>query len=237
MTRVRRLPAADRPDRGDRRPAADRVQAADARPGGCSRCATRSCSSSARRARSGGATRASTRRAARARATAAGLTTVCRLPATRTRERLRDLADPPAVLHVLGDPAALDDEDGDRRRRRPARVVVRARGRPGARPRPVGGAACRSSPGSRSASTRRPTPARSRRPGARSACSRRSAHVAYPARGWRLHAAVAAARGGDLRAAARRRGATAGASSPATASSPRSAPRPSSCRPPSAPAR
>src|SRR6185436_1335793 len=48
--------------------------------------------------------------AARARAAAARLETVC-----RCREeypgRLRELADPPAVLHVLGDVGALADQD------------------------------------------------------------------------------------------------------------------------------
>ncbi|MDA0141240.1 DNA-processing protein DprA [Solirubrobacter deserti] len=49
--------------------------------------------------------------AARARATAAGLVTVCRCR-DEYPERLRDLADPPAVLHILGDPAVLKDTDG-----------------------------------------------------------------------------------------------------------------------------
>src|SRR6187401_676879 len=49
--------------------------------------------------------------AARERAAAVKLTTVCRCR-EEYPERLRDLADPPAVLHVLGNPEALDDQDG-----------------------------------------------------------------------------------------------------------------------------
>ena len=49
--------------------------------------------------------------AARAAGAAAGLVTVCRCRDAYP-ERLRDLADPPAVLHVLGDPGALADDDG-----------------------------------------------------------------------------------------------------------------------------
>ena len=44
---------------------------------------------------------------ARERVAAAGLQAVCRCE-ERYPERLRDLADPPAVLHVAGDPGALD---------------------------------------------------------------------------------------------------------------------------------
>jgi DNA processing protein len=49
--------------------------------------------------------------AARARASAVGLKTVCRCRDTYP-ERLRDLADPPAVLHVLGDIGAVHLADG-----------------------------------------------------------------------------------------------------------------------------
>src|SRR3954447_23719338 len=49
--------------------------------------------------------------AARAAASAAGLATVC-LCGDEYPERLRGLADPPAVLHVLGDAAALRSDDG-----------------------------------------------------------------------------------------------------------------------------
>jgi DNA processing protein len=46
--------------------------------------------------------------AARRRAAGASLAIVCQCAATYP-ERLRELVDPPAVLHVLGDPGALDD--------------------------------------------------------------------------------------------------------------------------------
>ena len=72
-----------------------------------------------------------------------------------------------------------------------------ARRRTGSTWRARSAAACRrrgsrSCPGSRSGSTRRRTRARSKRPAGPSACWRRAPHVPYPARGWRLHAAVAA---------------------------------------------
>ena len=146
---------------------------------------------SGRRRTSRGAIAGSTRPAARARASRARLVTVCRCRDAYP-ERLLDLADPPAVLHVLGDPGVLGGRGRRRDRRRAARVVLRARRRALARPRPVGGAGRASSPGSRSGSTRRRTPARSRRRADRSACWRRARTSPYPARGWRLHAAVAA---------------------------------------------
>ena len=160
--------------------------------------------------------------AARARATAAALTTICGCRDAYP-ERLRDLADPPAVLHVRGDPAALQGRGGGGGRRCAEGVVVRDR-----RSRARSGAGCRrrrsrSSPVSRSAWTRPRTRVRWRRAGATIGVLAGSAHIAYPARGWRLHAAVARARRGDLRAAAGSRRRTAGASSPATGSSPRSA--------------
>jgi len=49
--------------------------------------------------------------AVRAAASAAGLATVC-LCRDEYPQRLRDLADPPAVLHVLGDAAALHSDEG-----------------------------------------------------------------------------------------------------------------------------
>ncbi len=59
---------------------------------------------------------------ARRRAGAARLSVLCRCSA-RYPGRLGELADPPAVLHVLGDPAALADPDG-------AAVVGARRGTP-----------------------------------------------------------------------------------------------------------
>ena len=203
----------------------------------CSRCPTRTCSSSARRADVRRALRGVRRARGRAaRARAAGPDDRVPLP-RRLPERLRDLADPPAVLHVLGDLAALRQRGRDRRRRRAARVVVRARGRAGARARAVGGAGAGRL---RARAGRRLRGARRRARGARAArspCSPRAPHVPYPARVRRLHAAVAGARRGDLGAAARARRRSAGASSRATGSSPRSARRRSSSRPRSAPAR
>ena len=49
-------------------------------------------------------------RAARERIAAAGLTAVCRCDAGYP-DRLRELADPPAVLHIAGDPKALEQEE------------------------------------------------------------------------------------------------------------------------------
>jgi DNA processing protein len=60
--------------------------------------------------------------AARRRVAAAGLAVVCRC-ADAYPDRLRELADPPAALHVLGDPAALEDADA-------AAVVGARRGTP-----------------------------------------------------------------------------------------------------------
>ena len=50
-------------------------------------------------------------RRARQSATAAGLSLLCRCGATYPA-RLHEIADPPAVLHVRGDPVALADSDG-----------------------------------------------------------------------------------------------------------------------------
>ena len=76
--------------------------------------------------------------AARARADARpGSSTVCRCQDAYP-ERLRDLADPPAVLHILGDPGALADAEGVGRRGRPPGVGVRPRRRPRAGARALG---------------------------------------------------------------------------------------------------
>ncbi len=126
--------------------------------------------------------------AARERAAAARLTTVCRCRDAYPT-RLRDLADPPAVIHVLGDLSPTTTTrsrswaPAARRRmgsRSPRRWAA------GSRPR-----ACRWSPGSRSGSTRPPTKGALQAPGTTIAVLAASADVAYPARGWRLHAAVA----------------------------------------------
>ena len=90
--------------------------------------------------------------AARAAVGAAGLRAVCRCW-RRYPARLRELPDPPAVLHVAGDPAALAHADARRDRRRPARHAAtgsrsRARSAAGSSPR-----ACPWCRGSRSAST------------------------------------------------------------------------------------
>ena len=96
--------------------------------------------------------------AARAGALAAGLATVCRCR-DEYPARLRDLADPPAVLHVLGEVGALEPRDGvavvGARRASPYGLDV-ARGS-GAASRPR---ACPSSPAWRWASTRPRTRAR-----------------------------------------------------------------------------
>jgi DNA processing protein len=60
--------------------------------------------------------------AARRRAAAAGLAVLCRC-SERYPDRLRELADPPAALHVLGDRTALEDADA-------AAVVGARRGTP-----------------------------------------------------------------------------------------------------------
>ena len=127
--------------------------------------------------------------AARARASAAGLATVCRCRDAYP-ERLHELADPPAVVHVLGDPGALGDEQvavvGARRASSYGLDVARALGRglSAARVAVVSGLAL----GIDSAAHAGALEAVGRTVGVLAA----SAHVAYPARGWRLHAAVAA---------------------------------------------
>jgi DNA processing protein len=128
--------------------------------------------------------------AARARASAAGLTTVCRCQ-DEYPERLRDLADPPAVLHVLGDPGALADAEGvgvvgARRASGYGLDVARALGRglSAADVTVVSGLAL----GIDSAAHAGALEA----PGRTIAVLAGSAHVAYPTRGRLLHAAVAA---------------------------------------------
>lgn len=128
--------------------------------------------------------------AARQRASAARLVTVCRCR-EEYPERLGDLADPPAVLHVLGDPMALEDQDGvavvgARRASSYGLDVARGigRGLSAARVTVVSGLAL----GIDSAAHAGALEAPGRTVGVLAA----SAHVAYPARGHRLHAAVAA---------------------------------------------
>jgi DNA processing protein len=127
---------------------------------------------------------------ARVQASAAQLTTVCgcrdAYPA-----RVRDLADPPAVLHVLGDLSALHDECGvaivgARRASTYGLEVAQALGRglSAAGVSVVSGLAL----GIDSAAHAGALTAPGRTVGVLAA----SAHVAYPAGGWRLHAAVAA---------------------------------------------
>jgi DNA processing protein len=128
--------------------------------------------------------------AARARASQARLATVCRCRDAYP-ERLLDLADPPAVVHVLGDPGVLAIEDGvgivGARRASPYGLeVARALGRglSAARVAVVSGLALGIDSAAHSGALEAP----GRTIGVLAA----SAHVAYPVRGWRLHAAVAA---------------------------------------------
>ena len=117
---------------------ADRVQAAHARPGACSRCSDEELLAV------GASAEVAERYASFDAAGGAGAgdrgraVDVCRCR-DEYPERLRDLADPPAVLHVLGDPGALADHGRRGGRRRPPRVDLRARRRARARPRPVRG--------------------------------------------------------------------------------------------------
>jgi DNA processing protein len=128
--------------------------------------------------------------AARAAALAVGLITICRCR-EEYPERLRDLADPPAALHVLGELSALESRDrvaivGARRASPYGLDVARALGRglSIARVPVVSGLAM----GIDSAAH---TGALSG-PGTTIGVLAGSAHVPYPAGGWRLHAAVAA---------------------------------------------
>jgi DNA processing protein len=127
--------------------------------------------------------------AARSRATAAGLVTVCRCRDAYP-ERLRDLADPPAVLHVLGDPGVLADPEaagvvGARRATAYGLDVARALGRglSAADVTVVSGLALGIDSAAHAGALEGP----GRTIGVLAA----SAHVPYPARGRRLHAAVA----------------------------------------------
>jgi DNA processing protein len=128
--------------------------------------------------------------AARAAAAAAGLTTVCRCRAEYP-ERLRDLADPPAVLHVLGDPEALRAPDGvavvgARRASDYGLEVARALGRglSAAGVPVVSGLALGIDSAAHAGALAAPSLAIGVLAG--------SAHVPYPVAGGRLHAAVAA---------------------------------------------
>ena len=128
--------------------------------------------------------------AARAAAAAAGLATVCRCR-PEYPERLRDLADPPAVLHVLGDPETLRAQDGvavvgARRASDYGLEVARALGRglSAAGVPVVSGLAL----GIDSAAHAGALAA----PGLTIGVLAGAAHVPYPVTGGRLHAAVAA---------------------------------------------
>jgi DNA processing protein len=128
--------------------------------------------------------------AARERATAAGLVTVCRCQESYP-ERLRDLADPPAVLHVLGDPGVLADPEGvgvvgARRASTYGLDVARALGRglSAAEVTVVSGLAMGIDSAAHAGALEGP----GRTIGVLAA----SAHIPYPARGRALHAAVAA---------------------------------------------
>jgi DNA processing protein len=127
--------------------------------------------------------------AARAAAVAAGLVTVCRCRDAYP-ERLRDLADPPAVLHVLGDPGALAPHDrvavvGARRASAYGLDVARAigRGLSVAGVPVVSGLAMGIDSAAHAGALSGP--------GTTIGVLAGSAEVAYPAGGWRLHAAVA----------------------------------------------
>jgi DNA processing protein len=127
---------------------------------------------------------------ARAAVAAAGLTTVCRCR-SEYPERLRDLADPPAVLHILGDPHALRAEDGvavvgARRASDYGLDVARSLGRglSAARVPVVSGLALGIDSAAHAGALAAPGPTIGVLAG--------SAHVPYPATGARLHAAVVA---------------------------------------------
>src|SRR4051794_29407822 len=128
--------------------------------------------------------------AARERAREARVQPVCGCDAWYP-QRLRDLADPPAVIHVYGDVTALEDPDGVAvvGARRAAvygldMAPALRRGLSAARVTVVSGLAL----GIDSAAHAGALAAPGRTVGVLAA----SAHVPYPARGWRLHAAVAA---------------------------------------------
>ena len=127
--------------------------------------------------------------AARARASRAGLVTVCRCRDAYP-QRLLDLADPPAVLHVLGDPGVLAVDDGvavvgARRASSYGLDVARSLGRglSAARVCVVSGLALGIDSAAHAGALQGP--------GTTVGVLAASAHVPYPARGWQLHAAVA----------------------------------------------
>ena len=126
--------------------------------------------------------------AARARAVDAGLQVVCGCTQGYP-ERLRDLADPPAVLHVRGDLSAVHAEEavavvGARMASTYGIDVARALGRglSAARVPVVSGLALGVDSAAHAGALDAPGPTIGVLAG--------SAHVAYPARGWRQHAAV-----------------------------------------------
>lgn len=128
--------------------------------------------------------------AARARAAAVRLETVCRCR-DEYPERVRDLADPPAVLHILGDPAVLADAEGvgvvgARRASGYGLDVARTLGRglSAANVTVVSGLALGIDSAAHAGALDGP--------GRTIGVLAGSAHVAYPVRGHRLHAAVAA---------------------------------------------
>jgi DNA processing protein len=128
--------------------------------------------------------------AARARVSQAGLVTVCRCRDAYPA-RLLDLADPPAVLHVLGDAGALALDDGialvgARRASSYGLEVARALGRglSASRVPVVSGLALGIDSAAHAGALESP--------GRTIGVLAGAADVPYPARGWRLHAAVAA---------------------------------------------
>ena len=127
--------------------------------------------------------------AARARASEAGLAVVCGCR-TDYPEGLRELADPPAVLHVLGDPGSLGAEGaiavvGARRASSYGLEIARSLGRglSAARVTVVSGLALGVDSAAHAGALEAPGPTI----GVLAA----SAHIPYPARGRQLHAAVA----------------------------------------------
>jgi DNA processing protein len=127
--------------------------------------------------------------AARDRASAAHLRIVCRCDGAYP-SRLRDLADPPAVIHVLGNLSAAAHEDavavvGARRASSYGLEVARALGRglSAARVPVVSGLALGVDSEAHAGALEAP--------GVTIGVLAGSAHRAYPARGLRLHAAVA----------------------------------------------
>jgi len=127
--------------------------------------------------------------AARARAAAVRLSPVCRCR-DEYPDTLRELADPPAVLHILGDPGVLADVEGvgvvgARRASAYGLDVARALGRglSAAEVTVISGLAL----GIDSAAHAGALEGRGRTIGVLAG----SAHIAYPTRGHRLHAAVA----------------------------------------------